>query len=253
VDKTLIPGSSLFPMARAAYSRGLIDLGDIARFAWGQLLFRTHGSERERGMALARESTLSFVAGRPQSELIDLGREAVHQAIIPKVYPEVRGLIDMHVGQGYRTYLVTATPIELADVVAEELGMTGGIGTVSELEDGIYTGRLVGGVCHGQAKADAVAALAERDGVDLSGSYAYSDSINDRPLLELVGNPVAVNPDPQLRSLARERGWTIQDFRDHRRTLLVGLPTGATLGVAAVTVGIILAIRSRRRAETASP
>jgi phosphoserine phosphatase len=124
--------------------------------------------------------------------------------------------------------------------------MDGALGTVGELVDGTYTGRLVGPVLHGPAKLDAVARLAAEQGFDLRASSAYSDSVNDRPLLEGVGRPVAVNPDRYLRDLAAERGWPVQDFRRRRRLWLVWLPAGATTAAAAVT-GRRLASRKRRR------
>ena len=123
--------------------------------------------------------------------------------------------------------------------------MDGALGTEAELVDGTYTGRLLGPVLHGPAKLDAVVQLASEQGFDLRRSSAYSDSVNDRPLLEGVGNPVAVNPDRHLRELAAERGWPVQDFRRRRRLWLVWLAAGVTTALAAVT-GRRLARRRRR-------
>jgi hypothetical protein len=120
--------------------------------------------------------------------------------------------------------------------------MDGALGTEAELVDGTYTGRLVGPVLHGPAKLDAVVRLADEQGIDLRASSAYSDSVNDRPLLEGVGHPVAVNPDRMLRELAAERGWPIQDFRRRRRLWLIWLPTGA----AAVAAAAMAALGTRR-------
>src|SRR5207245_8363111 len=112
---------------------------------------------------------------------------------------------------------VTAAPAELASLIARRLGLTGALGTVAENRDGVYTGRLVGEPLHGPAKAEAIRALADREGLDLSRCAAYSDSANDVPMLSLVGHPVAVNPDPQLRRIARENGWEIRDLRTRRK------------------------------------
>jgi hypothetical protein len=136
--------------------------------------------------------------------------------------------------------LVTATPVELATIIARRLHLTGALGTIAESRDGSYTGHLVGDVLHGEAKALAVIALAEREGLDLDKCSAYSDSINDVPLLSLVGHAVAVNPDSALRAEARDRGWEIRDFR-------TGIPTA--IGVGAVGGGVIAALAARRRAR----
>ena len=199
VDKTLIPGSSLFVLARGLYDRDMFKVRDLVRFGWGQLMFRLRG-EQKRGMEKSRESTLDFVAGRSHAELIVWGREIASERILPLVYEDIVRVIDEHKERGDLTFLVTAAPIELAEVLAQELGMDGAIATVSELDEaGNYTGRLVGDVMHGPAKAKAVAEVAGERSIDLAESSAYSDSINDLPLLETVGYPHAVNPEPELR------------------------------------------------------
>jgi pyridoxal biosynthesis lyase PdxS len=86
------------------------------------------------------------------------------------------------------------------------------IATRARIEDGRYTGELEF-YCYGRGKAEAVRSLAERLGIDLQGSYAYSDSITDLPMLEAVGHPVAVNADRDLRREAEQRGWDVRDFR----------------------------------------
>jgi HAD superfamily hydrolase (TIGR01490 family) len=242
VDKTLLPGSSLYLFARGLYRRGFYDLRDIAGFAFGQLTFRLTGAEGRRGMEAAREQALAFTEGKRQSDLRQLGHDIVVEVIGPRIYPGMRRVIDVHRANGDRTYLVTAAPRELAEGIAAYLGMDGALGTEAELVDGTYTGRLVGPVLHGPAKLDAVVELADKEGIDLRASSAYSDSVNDRPLLEGVGHPVAVNPDRMLRELAAERGWAVQDFRRRRRFWLVWLPAGA----AALSAAVMAALGARR-------
>jgi phosphoserine phosphatase len=153
-------------------------------------------------------------------------------------------LARMHESAGQRVWLVTATPVEVADVIAHRLGLTGALGTVAEHVDGIYTGRLVGAPMHGPEKAAAVAALAEREGLDLARCSAYSDSANDIPLLSLVGHPVAVNPDQRLRAHARANGWPVHDYRTGRKAAKIGVPVAAGAGlVAGVAVGAVAATR----------
>jgi HAD superfamily hydrolase (TIGR01490 family) len=251
LDKTLIPGSSLFLMARGAYERDMFRVRDLARFGWGQLMFRLRG-ETVSSMDRTRESTLSFVAGHSQAELLEWGREIANERIIPLVYQDIVKVIEGHRSRGDLTFLVTAAPIELAQTVAEALGMDGAVATVSEVdEDGYYTGRLVGGVMHGPAKAKAVAEVAAERGVTLAECAAYSDSINDLPLLESVGNPHAVNPESELKRIASARGWPIHELRTRRRALLIGIPAGLG-GVTVFGSGIALGmyLEKRRRDTT---
>jgi HAD superfamily hydrolase (TIGR01490 family) len=250
LDKTLIPGSSLFLLARGLYARDLFRVRDLLGFGWAQARYRMFG-ERPEGVDLSRNATLQFVRGRSRDELSEWGREIAEERILPRVYSDAVALIDGHRSHGHRTYLVTAAPIELAEMVAQALGMTGAVATVSELDDeGRYTGRLLGPVVHGEDKAKAVAEIAERDGIDLHVSAAYSDSVNDLPLLEMVGFPQAVNPEPELRRLARSRGWPIHLARPRRHALLVGIPAGlGGLGVfgAGVSLGVYLERRANKR------
>jgi HAD superfamily hydrolase (TIGR01490 family) len=250
VDKTLLPGSSLYLLARGMYRRGFYTWRDLVGFALGQITFRVTGAEGRRGMAAARESALAFVEGKSQEELVQLGHDVVVEVIGPRIYPGMRRVIDEHHANGDRTYLVTAAPRELAERMAAYLGMDGALGTEAELVDGVYTGRLIGPVLHGPAKLDAVVRLAEQEGIDLRESSAYSDSVNDRPMLEGVAHPVAVNPDRELRDLAAQRGWPVQDFRKRRRLWLFWLPMGlAASGAAAAAVAYRRAALDRAQAD----
>ncbi|MFM6963738.1 MAG: HAD family hydrolase [Micrococcales bacterium] len=102
---------------------------------------------------------------------------------------------------------------EIADVIAQRLGLTGGLGTIVERKDGILTGKLVGKPLHGKAKYKAMKKLAAERNISLRRSYAYSDSQNDLPMLTHVGHPVAVNPDKLLKAHAKAAGWKILDFK----------------------------------------
>ena len=253
LDKTLIPGSSLFLLARGLYDRDMFRVRDLLRFGWGQMRFRL-GGEFAREMDMSRESTLDFVTGRSQRELIAWGREIAEERILPRVYEDIVRVVDEHRERGDLTFLITAAPVELASTVAEELQMSGGIGTVSEVDgDGFYTGRLVGPIMHGPEKAKAAADIAAEHGVSLIECHAYSDSTNDLPLLESVGFPHAVNPERELRRIAFARGWPIHELRTRRRALLVGIPAGVG-GVALFGSGIALgAWLERRRAMVEGP
>ena len=205
------------------------------------------GTERPSHVADARESALALIKGHRVEELAELGELIFDEFIADRVWPGTRALAQMHLDAGQRVWLVTATPVEVARIIAARLGLSGALGTVAESIDGVYTGRLVGEVLHGEAKAVAVQALAEAEGLDLSRCSAYSDSSNDIPMLELVGDPWAINPDLALRRVARARGWRVRDYRTGRRAARVGVVTAAAAGVVVGATGAAIAYGRRAR------
>jgi HAD superfamily hydrolase (TIGR01490 family) len=238
VDNTMMQGASVFHFARGLAARKLFTTGDLVKFAVRQLKFRI-GGEALINTTDAREEALSFVAGRSVAEIVTLGEEIYDELMSDRIYVGTRALAQRHL------WLVTATPVELAQIIGRRLGLTGALGTVAATEDGIYTGRLVGELLHGKAKAAAVRALAAREGLDLRRCTAYSDSINDLPMLSVVGTAVAVNPDGQLRDVARHRQWQIHDYRSARKAAVIGVPS--VLGVAAIGGLVVAGIAVRRR------
>jgi HAD superfamily hydrolase (TIGR01490 family) len=243
VDNTMMIGASIFHFARGLAARKFFTTGDLAGFVWEQLKFRIGGRETRYSTTTGRETALSFVAGRSVAELSALGEEIYDELMADRIWAGTRLLAEMHLQAGYRVWLVTATPVELASIIARRLGLTGALGTVAESVDGYYTGRLVGEILHGPAKAHAVQALAAAEGLDLSRCIAYSDSVNDVPMLAAVGTAVAVNPDADLRDVARERGWQIRDFRSGRKAARIGVPS--VLGAGAVAGAVAAAYRRR--------
>ena len=152
-------------------------------------------------MAAGKNKALAFIEGRSTAELMALGEEIYDEIIADKIWPGTRALAQMHLDAGQQVWLVTATPDELAAMIAKRLGLTGALGTVAESIDGMFTGRLVGDILHGLGKAHAVRSLAIREGLNLKRCTAYSDSLNDVPMLSLVGTAVAINPDSALRDV----------------------------------------------------
>ncbi|TXG92904.1 HAD-IB family hydrolase [Rhodococcus rhodnii] len=243
VDNTMVQGASIVHFARGLAARDYLKTSDLVDFAWKQVKFRVTGKENSDDVAQGRDKALSFVAGRSTSELARLGEEIFDEVIVDKIWPGTRALAQMHLDAGQQVWLVTATPVELAQVIAKRLGLTGALGTVAESEDGVFTGRLVGDILHGLGKAHAVRALAVREGLSLDRCAAYSDSYNDVPMLSLVGTPVAINPDTDLRELAKNRGWEIRDFRTGRKAAKIGVPTALALGAVGGAVGAVVARR----------
>ncbi len=248
VDNTLMRGASIYYFARGLAARKMFGPRDLARMMAGQFLFRVRGAESANHIDAAREAALAFVAGHRVADIIALGEEIYDETMAGRIWEGARDLAQAHLDAGQRVWLVTATPIELADILARRLGLSGALGTVAETRDGVYTGRLSGGLLHGSAKAAAVLALAEREGLDLARCSAYSDSANDLPMLELVGHPHAVNPDARLRAVARERGWPVHEFRRGRRATFVAIPVAAGAGVVVGGLAAGAALRRNRAA-----
>ena len=244
LDNTLLRGASIFYLARGLYARKFFQTRDVARFAYQQVRFLL-GAENAGHVDQARATALSFIAGRAVEELQEVGEEVFEQYMAGKIWPGTLELARLHLDQGQRVWLVTAAPVEVATIIAKRIGLTGALGTVAEHVNGHYTGRLVGDLLHGPAKAEAVRALAVREGLELERCAAYSDSANDIPMLSLVGKPCAVNPDRALRAHARQHGWRIRDYRGRRRNTTIGIAAGAG-AVAGAVVGVLAAHRHRR-------
>jgi HAD superfamily hydrolase (TIGR01490 family) len=247
VDNTMLRGASIYWLARGMAARDYFTNADMARFAWSQLKFRVLASEIPGDVAHARTSALSFIKDWPVEKLEALCEEIFDELMAERIWSGTLALAQLHLAAGQRVWLVTAAPIELGRVFADRLGLTGALGTIAEKQDGKYTGRLVGDLLHGPAKAEAIKELAEVHGLDLSACTSYSDSINDVPMLSTVGHAVAVNPDPRLRREARRRGWEVRDFRTARKALKIAIP--AALGVGAVVGAAVATAAIKRRAR----
>ena len=220
LDKTLMQGSSAFQFGRAAYRAGLLGRRQLIADAVANLQFRLRGATDADSLAL-RERIAASLEGKRVVELERLGTDVL-AGILPRIYPQMLALAHEHQDAGRRAYIVTAASQELADILARVMALDGAIGSqISEVVDGVYTGRPAGVFVYRGGKALAIEQLAVREGIDLQASYAYSDSESDLPMLRAVGHPVAVNPDAELGRVAREEGWDILRFETLGRRLKV--------------------------------
>ena len=253
LDKTIISKSSSLALSRPMYRAGMVTRGQLLRGAYAQLVYALVGAD-EKKMDRLKEGLLQLTRGWDRMEVERLVHDVIIDVIDPFVYQEALDLMALHRQQRRRIYIVSSSPEEVVRPLARHFGVSGVIATRARIEGGVYVGELEF-YCYGDAKAEAIRQLAERVGIDLQGSYAYTDSITDLPMLEAVGNPVAVNPDKDLRKEAEEREWDIRDFRRpvRLRTKIAqtaGKPkTQITAGVvaAAAAAGILawVALRSR--------
>jgi HAD superfamily hydrolase (TIGR01490 family) len=238
LDRTLMAGSSAYEFARAAYRNGLLSRRQLAAGAWANVQFRLRGSTDAATDEL-RARIAASIAGVRVRDLQRLG-PAVLAGVLPRIYPQMLQVAWEHQDAGRRVYICTAAAHELAVVLALVLGFDGGIGARSEVRDGVYTGEPHGPFTYREGKAIAMRELAEREGIDLAASWAYSDSESDLPMLRAVGNPVAVNPDATLTQIAREEGWEVLRFERLGRRLVVAgsvVAAGTLAGVGSLALG----------------
>jgi HAD superfamily hydrolase (TIGR01490 family) len=212
VDNTIIRGSSSFLFGKAAFKKGFFTRKDVWRFTWHQFRFISKG-ETQQMITSIKDQALALIAGHKAADLEALSDFVYDFFLKPKLWPETVRLAREHIAAGREVWLVTATPQEIATVLAERLGLTGSLGTIVERKDGILTGKIVGHTLHGKYKRKAIKELAKERNISLRRSYAYSDSQNDLPMLTLVGNAIAVNPDLILTQHAKAAGWPILDFK----------------------------------------
>jgi HAD superfamily hydrolase (TIGR01490 family) len=241
LDKTIISKSSSLALTRPMYRAGLVSRAMLLRGAYAQLVYLLLGAD-EKKMDRAKEAMTALSRGWEKAAVEELVREVLIELIDPYVYQEALDLMALHIALGRRVYIVSSSPEEVVKPLAEHFGVTDVIATRAAVLDGLYTGDLERYV-YAEGKAEAIRDVAAEEGIDLEGSFAYSDSITDVPMLEAVGNPVAVNPDRDLRREAEKRGWQIRYFRRpvRLRTRLVGaIPRPSP--VAAVAAGAAAAL-----------
>ena len=254
LDKTIVSRSSSLALSRPLYRAGMVSRGQLLRGAYAQLVYLLVGAD-ERKMERLKEGMLQLTKGWDRGQVERLVQEALLEVIDPYVYEEALDLIAEHRAAGRRIFIVSSSPEEVVRPLARHFGVTGVIATRAHVgADNRYTGELEF-YAYGAQKAEAIRGLARRFRLDLAGSYAYSDSATDVPMLEAVGHPVAVNADKELRHLAEERGWEIRDFRNpiRLRTRIASAVPPKRAGAAAAVVGaaavggvlVWVAVRSR--------
>ncbi|HEX9978881.1 MAG TPA: HAD-IB family hydrolase [Acidimicrobiia bacterium] len=250
LDKTVIARSSALAFTGHLYKAGMLGRPALLKAAISQLMYVLFGAD-ESQLDKTRDALLALTKGWDQAEVERIVSEALEDVVAPLVYAEALFLVDEHMREGRRVFIVSASPEEVVRPLARYIGVTEVIATKAKVDaDGRYTGE-VELYAYGKQKADAVKALATAEGISLPDSYAYSDSMTDLPLLETVGHPHAVNPERELKALAEQRGWPVLEFRRQvslakRLTRPVPLISGATV---AMVIGAAIAwamVRKRR-------
>jgi HAD superfamily hydrolase (TIGR01490 family) len=241
LDRTLMSGSSGAQFGRAAFHAGMVSRRQMTRWGFAHLRFRLIGATDQDTDSLV-EQISELLSGVPERDLRRMVPTLL-EGILPRIYPQMVDEVRAHQDAGRPTFIVSAASNGVVELLARVLDMEGGIGTRYEVDaEGRYTGRLDGGLNYGELKIEPMRRFAAEHDIDLDASYAYSDSVSDLPMLELVGNPIAVNPDAELARIAFDRSWRVMRFEKLGRIIAVG---GALVLAAVVGGGGSLIARRR--------
>lgn len=243
LDKTLMAGSSGMQFGRVAARSGMVSRRKMLAWGLGHLRYRLRGVSDEQAESLVAEAR-ELLKGVPERDLARMVPDLLG-GILPRVYPRMLDEVRTHQDAGRATFIVSAAGHNIVELLAEVLGMEGGIGTRYEVgANGAFTGRLDGPFLYGEGKVTGMRRFAEEHDLDLAESYAYSDSVSDLPMLRAVGNPVVVNPDAGLAAVAKEEEWQVLRFEKLGRRLAIA---GAALTAAAAGGAGAFARRRRPR------
>ncbi len=210
LDHTLLKGNSANLFIRYMLKRGELGWSDVARGLYYTLLHRFNRVDIEQITARYAEKYRDI----PEVDVINQSDEWFDTYVRPVFYDDGIELIAEHRERGDHLVLLTASTIYACMPISRHLGLDHFIGTRLDVADGVLTGKLTLPLCYGAGKVEQAQAYVSRfPGASLDDAWFYSDSVTDLPMLEAVGNPVAVNPDPLLAREAKRRGWPIRRFR----------------------------------------
>ncbi len=251
LDKTIIAKSSTLAFSKPFQAGGLISRRAVLRSAYAQFVYHVGGADHDQ-MEKMRQFLSDLCAGWDVQTVRDIVAETLHNVVDPLVYDEAVSLIEEHQLAGRDVIIVSASGAEVVEPIGEMLGADGVVATQMRILDGRYTGEI-DYYAYGENKAAALQGLAVEHGYDLSRSYAYSDSVTDVHMLEVVGHPYVVNPDRELRREALARGWPVLVFTRpvalrSRMRLPQGRPTLTTVALCtAAVLGATAYVVARRR------
>ena len=239
LDQTLLAGFSASAFLRERVMSGRMAPREMLESTAGIVGF---GLGRIGFSGLMAATTAAY-RGLAERALEDLGEEVFEKYLATQIYPESRALVRAHQERGHTVAVVSSATRYQVDPFARALGIEHVLCTRLEVEDGVFTGRVVHPTCYGEGKALAASTLASRHDIELDDSYFYTDSAEDLPLLAIVGRPRPLNPDRKLAQIAKERRWPVRRFHsrgtpslgDWFRTALVygSLGTAGAAGAAA--------------------
>lgn len=213
LDRTLIKGFSAKQFFQSRLFSGKMSTREIvAQFA-GVLVYAT-GQGNFAGLAAVGAQG---VKGIEEQVFIQVGEEVYENHLADEIYPESRALVAAHLAKGHTVAIISAATPYQVDPIARDLDIEHVMCTRMAVKNGKFTGDIVEPACWGEGKAHAARELVESYKLDLSKSYFYTDSAEDMPLLEIVGNPRPMNPDIKLSGIAYKNDWPVYRFNDEER------------------------------------
>lgn len=204
VDNTLVKGQTQQILVRYLYKKGKIKLFFLLKIFLWFLLYKLN---LVKDVFTIREKTFERFAGWKVSELNATVKESFEKEIKPRIFPQSLKLIQLHMKENYEIILTSASLSNLMEVFRQYLGTTFAISTKLAVHEDMFTGKVSGLIAYGENKVRMAKELVQRQEMSLNGSYGYADHISDLPLLELVDNPIAVNPGRKLRKIATKNSW----------------------------------------------
>ena len=211
LDNTLLGGDSDHAWGDYLCARGILD--GVAYKARNDAFYQDYLAGR-LDIAAYLNFSLEILGRSEMAQLEQWHREFMRDCVEPIILAKGEALLDEHRRAGDKLLIITATNRFVTAPIAERLGVETLIATECEMQDGRYTGRSTDVPCFREGKVTRLTRWLEETGHSLQDSYFYSDSMNDLPLLELVANPIAVDPDPNLRAKAEQLGWPVISLRD---------------------------------------
>ncbi len=247
LDKTIIATSSSAAFSKPFLAGGLLSHADVLRSAYAHFVFTIGNADADQTERM-RAHLSALATGWDVEKVRQIVTETVHELIDPYVYAEAVELIAEHHAAGRDVVVVSASAAVLVEPIAAALGADHVLSTQMSVADGRFTGKI-DFYNYGDNKAVGIRRLAAREQYDLAGSFAYSDSITDAPMLAAVGHAYVVNPDSVLKRRAVRSGWGVLAFTRPiaLRPRIEPVPVIAVVGVAVVGVAVWLIWRAARR------
>lgn len=210
LDDTLIRANSGKMLAISAYEQGMMNLQDLIKAIWLLLLFKSGLKDSERIIS----GMLKWLTGVPEKRIIDLSSELFEKHLLPRITEEARNEIKSHKDKNAAVVILSSALSRICQDAAAHLEMDDVICTNIETADGICTGRTTGKLCFGNEKASRLKEYCEKNNSKVLDAWYYGDSISDLPVLQIVGNPVCVNPDRRLLKVANKNKWKICSWKN---------------------------------------
>ncbi len=210
LDNTLLAGDSDNAWCEFVADLGLVDRSDYLQKTNG---FYADYCRGELDIVAYQRFILAPLVGVEPEQLLRWHAQFMREKIEAIILPEAQALVESHRTQGHTPIIITATNTFITAPIAKRLGIEHLLATLPEQRNGFYTGDVTGIPCYREGKVERLALWLTEHHENLTGSFFYSDSHNDLPLLGQVEHPVAVDPDDQLRAYATQHGWPILSLR----------------------------------------